>query len=110
MSYVVFILRRAQKELAKLPIETYERTKKAIRNLGEEPRPAGCQKLLGREGWRIRVGNYRIIYEIDDVQRIVTVILLPSTIVQRKVLTPCDFDSLAELEAHPVCLQYNLSN
>lgn len=74
MSYAVFILRRAQKELAKLPEEAYERTKEAIRSLEEEPRPAGCQKLTGREGWRIRAGDYRVIYEIDDAQRIVTVL------------------------------------
>ncbi|MFQ6000619.1 MAG: type II toxin-antitoxin system RelE/ParE family toxin [Anaerolineae bacterium] len=74
MSYAVFILRRAQKELARLSPEAYERLKEAIGNLGEEPRPMGCQKLTGRDGWRIRVGDYRVIYEIDDVERIVTVL------------------------------------
>ena len=74
MSYAVFILRRAQKELAKLPDEAYERTKEAIWSLAGEPRPTGCQKLTGREGWRIRVGDYRVIYEIDDAQRVVTVL------------------------------------
>jgi len=72
MNYIVFILRRAQKELARLPAETYERTKAAIWNLSQEPRPTGCQKLSGREGWRIRVGDFRIIYEIDDINRIET--------------------------------------
>jgi len=74
MNYAVFILRRALKELAKLPPEIYERIKAAIWGLGQEPKPAGCQKLTGREGWRIRVGNYRVIYEIDDVQHTVTVL------------------------------------
>jgi len=74
MSYTVFILRRAQKGLAKLPIEAYKRTKEAIQELSEEPRPAGCQKLTGREGWRIRVGDYRVIYEIDAAQSTVTVL------------------------------------
>jgi mRNA interferase RelE/StbE len=73
MSYAVFILRRAQRELAKLPTDSYERTKEAIRRLGEDPRPSGCKKLTGREGWRIRVGNYRVIYEIDDEVRTVTI-------------------------------------
>ena len=68
MSYAVFILRRAQKELAVLPSEVYEQTKETIRTLAEEPRPHGCKKLTGREGWRIRVGDYRIIYEIDDAR------------------------------------------
>jgi mRNA interferase RelE/StbE len=74
MSYAVFILRRAQKVLAELPPDVYERAKEAIKNLGEEPRPHGCKKLTGREGWRIRVGEYRIIYEIDDGQSVVTIL------------------------------------
>lgn len=32
----------------------------------EEPRPSGCKKLKGREGWRIRVGDYPVVYDIDD--------------------------------------------
>ena len=74
MTYAIFILRRAQKELVRLPIEAYERTKAAILDLRQEPRPVGCQKLTSREGWRIRVGDYRLIYEIDDVQRVVTIL------------------------------------
>lgn len=69
MSYEVFILRRAQKELAALPKTDYERMRDAITALAENPRPAGCKKLTGREGWRIRSGDYRAIYEIDDAQR-----------------------------------------
>ena len=74
MSYAVLILRRAQKELADLPSDVYENAKEAIANLAEEPRPQGCRKLTGREGWRIRSGDYRIIYEIDDARSTVTVL------------------------------------
>jgi len=74
MSYELLILRRAQKELADLPKADYERMRGAIAALAENPRPAGCKKLVGREGWRIRSGNYRAIYEIDDVQKKVTVL------------------------------------
>ena len=74
MSYAISILRRAQRELASLPPQSYERTKESILTLDEEPRPRGCQKLAGREGWRIRVGDYRVIYEIDDDRRTVTVL------------------------------------
>jgi len=74
MRYGVFILRRAQKELADLPAESYERVRDAIRTLAQDPRPPGCLKLTGREGWRIRVGDYRVIYEIDDKQQRVTVL------------------------------------
>jgi len=73
MSYTVFILRRAQKELAQLPKETYEHVRDAIRNLGKEPRPHGSIKLTGREGWRIRVRDYRVVYEIDDQRQVVTI-------------------------------------
>ena len=74
MSYEVFILRRAQKELANLPKTDYERMRNAIVALAENPRPAGCKKLTGREGWRIRSGDNRAIYEIDDTQKRVTVL------------------------------------
>ena len=74
MSYEVFILRRAQKELAALPKTDYERVRDAIVALAENPRPVGCKKLTGREGWRIRSGDYRAIYEIDDAQKRVTVL------------------------------------
>lgn len=74
MSYEVLILRRAQKELAGLAKSDYERVRDEIVLLGEHPRPTGCKKLVGREGWRIRVGSYRVIYEIDDAKRQVTVL------------------------------------
>ncbi len=73
MTYRVFILRRAQKELAKLPLNSYKRAKEVIRNLSENPRPRGCKKLTGREGWRIRFGDYRVVYEIDDETQTVTI-------------------------------------
>ena len=74
MSYTVLILRRAQKELAQLPVTPYERVKAAILKLSEDPRPKACRKLTGREGWRIKVGDYRVIYEIDDEQQSVVVL------------------------------------
>ena len=74
MSYELFILRQAQKELADLPKRDYSRVKQAISNLKNNPRPEGCTKLTGREGWRIRVGNYRVLYDIDDAVRRVTVV------------------------------------
>ena len=74
IGYIVFILRRAQKELAQLPIETYERVLEAIGGLAEDPRSPGCLKLTGREGWRIRVGRYRVIYEVDDSEQTITVL------------------------------------
>ena len=74
MSYQVQILRRAQKELARLSGGDYERVRDAIQALAQDPRPPGCRKLVVGDGWRIRVGNYRVIYEINDGQRLVTVL------------------------------------
>lgn len=73
MSYSVAILRRAQKELGALTGAPYTRIRDAIGALAEDPRPPGCLKLTGRDGWRIRAGEYRVVYEIDDGRRMVTV-------------------------------------
>lgn len=74
MTYSVQILRRAQKELARLPAEILDEISEAIGALGQKPRPSGCLKLTGRDGWRIRVGDYRVVYEIDEQRRTVTVL------------------------------------
>lgn len=74
MSHAVRMLRRAQRELAALPTEAYERVRDSIRALALEPRPICCAKLTGREGWRIRVGDYRVVYEVDDKRQTVTVL------------------------------------
>ena len=74
MSYRVEILRRAAKSLGKLPAQDFGRVRDAIRELADDPRPTGCKKLVGRDGWRLRVGRYRVIYEVADAVRIVTVL------------------------------------
>ncbi len=74
MSYRLLIKRRAQKELSQLSDEVYERARDAILRLGQDPRPRNARKLAGRTGWRYRVGNYRVIYEIDDQKRTITVL------------------------------------
>jgi mRNA interferase RelE/StbE len=74
VTYKVAILRRAQKELGSLPGEAYVRVRDAIVALAEDPRPSGCLKLTGRDGWRIRIGSYRVVYEIDDSSRVITVL------------------------------------
>jgi mRNA interferase RelE/StbE len=66
MPYRVFIMLSAQRALERLPQSDYRRVLDAILALAQNPRPAGSKKLSGREGWRIREGDYRVIYEIDD--------------------------------------------
>ena len=74
MSYAVLIRRAAQKELARLPAKVYEPMKSAVRKLADNPRPRGSRRLTGRDGWRIRVGDYRVVYEVDDASSCVTVL------------------------------------
>ncbi len=66
--YRVTIQRRARKALAQLPDEDYQRVERAIRGLATSPRPVGSKKLKERDAWRLRVGVYRVIYEIEDDQ------------------------------------------
>ncbi len=73
MNYGIFILPRARKELASLPKNIYERVCDAIRSLADDPRPPGCLKLAGREGRRLRVGDYRVLYTADDEAKAVVI-------------------------------------
>lgn len=64
----------AQRELKRLPAEEFARVVARIRALGDSPRPPGSRKLTGSQNdWRIRIGDYRVVYEIDDGARIVRV-------------------------------------
>ena len=74
MKYRVSILRRARKALEKIRDADYEKIKAAISDLENDPRPQQCKKLSGREGWRIRIGDYRVLYEIRDAELIVLVV------------------------------------
>jgi mRNA interferase RelE/StbE len=74
--YVVEVLRSAEKQLERLPAGSQERILVALEELAEVPRPEGCSKLTGREAWRIRVGDYRVIYEVhDDKQAVIVVVI-----------------------------------
>lgn len=75
MPYQVLIKTSAERDVRRLPGDVRERVASAILALQEEPRPPGVRKLKGRDrgGWRIRVGNYRVVYGIDDNLRQVIV-------------------------------------
>ncbi|MGI9122853.1 MAG: type II toxin-antitoxin system RelE family toxin [Rubrobacter sp.] len=68
--------KKARKAIAGLPDHARGRITRAVDQLVEEPRPAGCRKLQNCEGWRLRVGDYRLVYEVDDDKRVVTVLLI----------------------------------
>lgn len=72
--FIVQIERKAEKDLKRIDSEVKPAIANAIRLLSNNPRPPGCRKLVGSENdWRIRVGNYRVIYEIADEIRIVRI-------------------------------------
>ncbi len=72
--YRLEIERAARRALAQLPQRAYDRVAAAIDALSHTPRPSGCVKLTGTDLWRIRCGDYWVMYAIDDGVRIVTVV------------------------------------
>ncbi|MGA3068147.1 MAG: type II toxin-antitoxin system RelE/ParE family toxin [Tepidisphaeraceae bacterium] len=74
MRWTVSILPQAARQLAKLDKPIAKRVGAAITALAENARPAGCKKLVGLDAWRLRVGDWRIIYQIRDQRLIVLVV------------------------------------
>lgn len=73
--YAITFARSARKEIEALDGKAVNRIFPKIENLSIEPRPAGCRKLTGNKHlWRIRVGDYRIVYTIDDNRNLVDII------------------------------------
>ena len=73
-SYKVYFRKSAAKELEKLPKAALRKIIKKIERLSDEPRPAGCEKLSGQELYRVRQGDYRIVYSIQDNELTIWVI------------------------------------
>jgi len=73
VSYRLLYGTQAAKEIEKLSGHVLRRVLQKISMLSEHPRPHGCEKLAGQGGWRLRVGGYRILYEVDDAQRRVVI-------------------------------------
>lgn len=72
--YAVYVENAAQKELDNLPADRFDRIISKIKSLSENPRPVGCRKIAGsKSDWRIRLGDYRVIYEIDDKAKAVRI-------------------------------------
>ena len=74
--YTVSLSKKATKQLDKLSDKIAEPIFKAIGDLANDPRPSGCKKLKGREGYRVRIGDYRVIYEIFDHVLLIDVVNL----------------------------------
>ena len=72
--YEVYIERAAENDLKRLPTATFHRIIPYIRALAENPRPSSCRKLTAsKDDWRIRIGDYRVLYEIDEKTKAVRI-------------------------------------
>jgi mRNA interferase RelE/StbE len=70
----VLLERNAEKDLDRIPPNIRSRIISALQSLAQNPRPRGCRKLAdGVNDWRIRVGQYRVLYELDDRNKLVSV-------------------------------------
>lgn len=70
----VFLSSKADRQLSKLPTPLYRLLISRIENLSKNPFPEQSQKLAGRPGWRIRVGDYRVLYTTDSENKEVTIL------------------------------------
>ena len=71
--YGIVYDKRIQKDLNAIPKNILRLILNRIEKLRTNPRHKGVEKLVGIEGWRVRVGKYRILYQIDDRKRIITI-------------------------------------
>ncbi|HRQ38873.1 MAG TPA: type II toxin-antitoxin system RelE/ParE family toxin [Chloroflexota bacterium] len=71
--YEIKVRGQARKQILRIPPPHFERIHTSIAALAQQPRPADAKKLSGQTGYRIRVGDYRVLYEIDDDANRVTV-------------------------------------
>lgn len=74
MSYRIEVLPVAVRAIRKLPPEGKRRVQAVIELLSEEPRPPSSRKLTGRAEWRVRTGDYRVLYRVEDDTLIVVVV------------------------------------
>ena len=73
-NYSIEIKKSAAKEIEKLPKTVLKRILNKIQSLSTEPRPSGCKKLTADEKYRLRVGDYRILYSIEDDRLVIYIV------------------------------------
>ncbi|MDN5666880.1 MAG: type II toxin-antitoxin system RelE/ParE family toxin [Renibacterium salmoninarum] len=74
MTYQIEVLPPAARQIRKLPPEARRRVQAAIELIAETPRPPGAKKLVGRVEWRVRTGDYRVLYRIEDHRLMIVVV------------------------------------
>ena len=73
-AYSLFFKESVQKDFDGIPKKDLRRILSRVKSFADEPRPQGCEKLTGQDRYRLRQGRYRIVYVVQDEQRIVTVV------------------------------------
>ena len=76
MPYRIELTKSAVKEMERLPAKTHDKVVEHIAQLEHDPRLFGSQKLTGIDAYKLRVGNYRIVYEIDDTNEIIRIVMV----------------------------------
>jgi mRNA interferase RelE/StbE len=71
--YKIIVGAQADRQIKKLPPEYFKLVRQHIKELADNPRPFGAEKLTNKEGYKLRVGVYRVLYTIDDKEQVVTV-------------------------------------
>ena len=72
--YSIVFRKSVEKDLRAIPKKEQIRIARRIATLADAPRPSGCKKLSGQDRYRLRQGNYRILYEVQDSELIVSVV------------------------------------
>ena len=76
-SYEIVFARTARKEIEAIDSKTSARILRRIESLSIDPRPSGCEKLKGEDNlWRIRIGDYRVIYSIFDKEKLIDISII----------------------------------
>lgn len=73
-SYSLLLKKSAERELRKIPKADLQRITQRIKELAATPRPSGSEKLAGQDSYRIRQGDYRIVYTVDDDHKLIDII------------------------------------
>lgn len=72
--YEIYLEHKTERDLKQLPQVIFNRIITDIKSLANNPRPSTCRKIIGsKNDWRIRVGDYRVIYEVDDQAKVIKV-------------------------------------
>ena len=72
----IYLSSKADKQLSKLPVKMHDLLVSRIEMLSEDPYQTGCKKLENRDGYRVRIGDYRIIYTVDKFNKEITILSL----------------------------------